>query len=78
MKKEVYICDNCGQILSDPIEEINKKHLSINFASCSGWVQRGFGLNAGTWRHFKTIEGIKQFCGAKCIGDYFKKLLKEN
>ena len=47
MRKEVYLCDNCGAVLSDPVEDVNKKHLSVNFVSYSGWVERGKGLNAG-------------------------------
>ena len=78
MKKEVYLCDNCGVVLSDPVEDINKNHLSINFASHSGWVQRGEGLNAGVWRHHgEETKGIKQFCNGECLGSYFDKIKKQ-
>jgi len=76
MRKIIYVCDNCGAILSDPLEKIHKKHLSINFGEHSGWVEPEEDLDANSWHHFKEVEGIKQFCNGKCLKEYFQKLLK--
>ena len=68
MQSIVYSCDKCGKILSNSIENINEQHLSINFEPYSGWVKKN---DKGIWRHFTEVIGKKQFCGTKCLADYF-------
>lgn len=64
MKKEIYICDTCQNVLSD--KGIAETHLSINFANHSGWVEK-----RNTWVHKDKVSGIKQFCDEKCLANYF-------
>ena len=67
MKKEIYICDTCQNVLSD--EKIAETHLSINFAGHSGWVEK----RNKSWVHYQKVSGIKQFCDEKCLANYFEK-----
>lgn len=73
MKKTIYICDSCEKILSNG--KIAREHLSICFASYSGWVKKD---DFEKWEHEINITGIKQFCNGECLGNYFDKLKIED
>ena len=68
MRKIIYQCDECEKVLSDG--KIAKPHLSVEFASYSGWVSRH---PQSGWRHDDTVSGRKQFCNGVCLGRYFRK-----
>jgi hypothetical protein len=64
MRVLVYKCNNCEKELK------NAGHLSINFGGWSGYVSN----KSGKWKHIENAvrkEGIKQFCGMKCLREYF-------
>ena len=73
MKYSIYKCDECGNVLSDPSENIAKKHISIEIRTAA-WYEKGKGLNAAIWIPKKQISGIFQFCDGKCIAKKFKEL----
>lgn len=83
MKQELYVCDNCKKVLSN--DGVGKLHLSIMFGNYSGWVEPQLGIDLDDmrksqvlgWKHFEKVNGVKQFCNGKCLGEYFDKLVKK-
>lgn len=72
MKLTVYKCDGCKAVLSDDSEGIALSHLSINFNE-SSWVRKVDGL----WKRAQIFNGIKQFCGVRCLFPWIEKYAPE-
>ena len=73
MKFEIYRCDSCNEILSDPAENIAEKHISIIINNPSGWVEK-----KQSWKFTGVIfNGVYHFCNEKCLAKKFKKLKDE-
>ncbi len=75
MKLEIYKCDHCKKVLSDPSQDIAVEHFSLAFISHSGWAMKlheeiDVGEYGPKWDITNSFGGIKQFCNEKCAGSW--------
>lgn len=79
MRKQVYICDHCQQIIGD------KKHIITSFGNYSGIAVpphapiKSIGdVGSGEWTIKHGLNGrFMHFCNSTCIGRFFSALMKE-